>query len=130
MYIVFVILIIIASALIILAVLAQNPKSGMAANFGAGNQVMGARQTADFLEKFTWGLAIVIVTLSLAASVVMNAYRSTSNGNSDKLLEQFMGNRPAEIPVMPLDAAVNGDANAEQAADVVVDGADAGQATE
>lgn len=71
MYVFFIVLIIIASFLIILTVLAQNPKSGMAANFGASNQVMGVRQTADFLEKLTWGLAIAIVVLSLAATMAM-----------------------------------------------------------
>lgn len=71
MYVLFIVLIIIASFLIILTVLAQNPKSGMAANFGASNQVMGVRQTADFLEKLTWGLAIAIVVLSLAATMAM-----------------------------------------------------------
>ena len=60
-----IVLILIASILLILAVLVQNPKSGMAANFGASNQVMGVRQTADFLEKFTWGAATVIFVLSL-----------------------------------------------------------------
>ena len=35
-------LILVASILLILAVLVQSPKSGMAANFGAANQVMGA----------------------------------------------------------------------------------------
>ena len=71
MYIFFIVLIFIAAALLVLAVLAQNPKGGMAANFGASNQVMGARQTADFLEKFTWGLAVAIVVLSLAATMAM-----------------------------------------------------------
>lgn len=71
MYVFFIVLIIFASFLIILAVLAQNPKSGMAANFGASNQVMGVRQTADFLEKLTWGLAIAIVALSLMATMAM-----------------------------------------------------------
>ena len=50
MYIFLIVLIIIASILLVLAVLAQNPKGGMAANFGASNQVMGVRQTADFLD--------------------------------------------------------------------------------
>lgn len=71
MYVFFIVLIIIASFLIILTVLAQSPKSGMAANFGASNQVMGVRQTADFLEKLTWGLSIAIVVLSLAATMAM-----------------------------------------------------------
>ncbi len=43
----------------------------MAANFGASNQVMGVRQTADFLEKSTWGLSIAILVLSLAATMTM-----------------------------------------------------------
>ena len=71
MYIFLIILILIASVLIILTVLAQSPKSGMAANFGASNQVMGVRQTSDFLEKFTWTLAIAILVLSLAATMAM-----------------------------------------------------------
>ena len=64
LYTLCIILILVASILIILAVLVQNPKSGMAANFGASNQVMGVRQTSDFLEKFTWTMAVVIVVLS------------------------------------------------------------------
>ena len=71
MYIVFIILILIAAVLLILTVLVQNPKSGMAANFGASNQVMGVRQTADFLEKLTWGLSIAILVLSLCATMTM-----------------------------------------------------------
>ncbi|MCC8036088.1 MAG: preprotein translocase subunit SecG [Rikenellaceae bacterium] len=71
MYIVCIVLILIASVLIILSVLAQNPKGGMAANFGASNQVMGVRQTSDFLEKFTWTLAISILVLSLVATMTM-----------------------------------------------------------
>ncbi len=72
MYIVFFVLIVLASLLLILAVLAQHPKSGMAANFGASNQVMGARQTSDFLEKFTWGAAISILVLSLMTSMTID----------------------------------------------------------
>lgn len=71
MYIACIVLIFIASILLILAVLAQNPKGGMAANFGASNAVMGVRQTADFLEKSSWGLAIAILVLSLAATMTM-----------------------------------------------------------
>ena len=53
LYTICIALILIASVLVILAVLVQNPKSGMAANFGASNQVMGVRETSDFLEKFS-----------------------------------------------------------------------------
>ena len=72
LYTLCIILILVASILIILAVLFQNPKSGMAANFGASNQVMGVRQTSDFLEKFTWTMAVVIVVLSLLATLAMD----------------------------------------------------------
>lgn len=89
MYIFCIVLIVIASILLILAVLAQNPKSGMAANFGASNQVMGVRQTADFLEKFTWGLAIAIVILSLAATMTMPSNNILSSKSEvEKILEQ------------------------------------------
>ncbi len=71
MHIVVLVLIVLACILIVLTVLAQNPKSGMAANFGASNQVMGVRQTTDFLEKFTWGLAVAIVVLCLSATMLM-----------------------------------------------------------
>ena len=66
-------LILIASVLIILAVLVQNPKSGMAANFGVSNQVMGVRETSDFLEKCTWAMAIAIGVLSLLATLAMGS---------------------------------------------------------
>ncbi len=71
MYIVFLVLIVIACVLLALTVLAQSPKGGMAANFGVSNQVMGVRQTTDFLEKFTWGLASALVVLCLAATMTM-----------------------------------------------------------
>lgn len=71
MHIVVLVLIILACILLVLTVLAQNPKSGMAANFGASNQVMGVRQTTDFLEKLTWGLSVAIVVLCLSATMLM-----------------------------------------------------------
>ena len=43
MYTLCIVLVLIASVLMVLAVLVQNPKRGMASNFGASNQVMGVR---------------------------------------------------------------------------------------
>ena len=57
LYTICIALILVASVLVILAVLVQNPKSGMAANFGASNQVMGVRETTN---------------LSLAATLAMD----------------------------------------------------------
>ncbi|MCH5335071.1 MAG: preprotein translocase subunit SecG [Alistipes sp.] len=76
-------LILVASVLIILAVLVQNPKSGMAANFGAANSTIGVRGTADFLEKFTWTMAIAIVALSLLATVAAGGAHGSSNISKD-----------------------------------------------
>ena len=110
MYIFCIVLILIASILLILAVLAQNPKSGMAANFGASNQVMGVRQTADFLEKFTWGLAISIVVLSLIATMTMpSASISSSKSGVERALEQSLERNenmmPQALPAAGQDAA-------------------------
>ncbi len=71
MYTFCIIMIAIASVLLILAVLVQAPKSGMAANFGAANQTMGVRQTADFLEKFTWAMVAAIVLFTLLSVTAM-----------------------------------------------------------
>ncbi len=66
MYTAISILIIIASILLAITVLAQNSKGGgLAANLSSTNQVMGVRKTADFVEKLTWGLAISLLVLSL-----------------------------------------------------------------
>ncbi len=69
MYIFLSILIVIASLLIIVAVLIQKSKGGgLASNYAGGNQIMGYRKTTDFIEKATWTLAIVICVLSILAS--------------------------------------------------------------
>ena len=63
------VLIIIAAILLVLVVLLQNGKGeGLASNFVAGNQTFGVRQTADILEKITWGLVAFIVVVSIVAS--------------------------------------------------------------
>ncbi|MBQ1268283.1 MAG: preprotein translocase subunit SecG [Muribaculaceae bacterium] len=69
MYIFLSILIVIASLLLIGAVLIQKSKGGgLASNYASGNQIMGYRKTTDFIEKATWGLAIFICVCSIAAS--------------------------------------------------------------
>ena len=106
MYTFLIVLILIASILMVLAVLVQNPKSGMASNFGASNQVMGVRQTADFLEKFTWGAAVVILVLSLLSTIFVGgklneAGKSGVSGDLEMLApttEQAVEMPQAELP--------------------------------
>ncbi|MBE9487998.1 MAG: preprotein translocase subunit SecG [Bacteroidetes bacterium] len=108
MYIFLIVLIIIASLLLILAVLSQHPKGGMAANFGASNQVMGVRQTSDFLERFTWGTAIFIVVVAVAATMFMpskniEASKSLIEQNIQRETENVVDVQPAdnvEIPAL------------------------------
>lgn len=69
MYIFLSILIVIASLLLVGAVLIQKSKgAGLASDYSSGNQYLGYRKTTDFIEKTTWTLAIVICVLSICAS--------------------------------------------------------------
>ena len=100
MYIFFIVLILIASVLLELAVLAQSPKSGMAANFGVSNQVMGVRQTADFLEKSTWGLSVAILVFSLCATMFMPSERVaiSKSGVEKALIENQSTSQESMLP--------------------------------
>ncbi|MBO7609827.1 MAG: preprotein translocase subunit SecG [Muribaculaceae bacterium] len=71
MYTVFAILILIASVLLVGVVLIQKSKGGgLASNMSGYNQLAGVKQTTDFIEKATWGLAIFICVLSIACAFV------------------------------------------------------------
>src|SRR5215212_10646434 len=80
MTVLFVILIILASAILSLIVLVQNPKGGgLAGNIaGFSNQFMGVKQTTDVLEKGTWIFAAVIGVLCLVSSFFITGSISTS----------------------------------------------------
>ena len=81
MYTLFAILIIITCVLLILIIMIQNPKGGgLSSAFGGGNQIMGARKTSDFLEKTTWTLAIILVSLALLSN--FSIPRNTSENQS------------------------------------------------
>lgn len=102
MYTVIAIIIVIASILLTLVVLVQNSKGGgLAANFAAGNQTFGVRQTADFLEKATWTLAIVIIALCILATAFVSTRVSEANTN---LMEQIENATPVQgQPQFPVD---------------------------
>ena len=97
MYITFAIIIVIASIFLTLVVLVQNSKGGgLAANFAAGNQTLGVRQTADFLEKATWTLAITI----LLCCVLATAFISQGSGRQTQLQER-LENVQTGVPQFP-----------------------------
>lgn len=103
MYTVIAILIVIASIFLTLVVLVQNSKGGgLAANFASGNQTFGVRQTADFLEKATWVLALVIIFLCVTAT----AFVSTRVAENDtKLLNKIESSAPVAQPQFPVEQA-------------------------
>lgn len=104
MYTLIAILIVIASIFLTLVVLVQNSKGGgLAANFASGNQTFGVRQTADFLEKATWTLAIAIIVLCILATAFVS---SKGVENTSGVKERIENTTPAqqgqpEFPALP-----------------------------
>ena len=72
MFIALISLIIFVCVLLILVVLAQNPKGGgLSSQFGGStSQLVGVKRTGDLLEKLTWGFAIALVVLSLGTHML------------------------------------------------------------
>ena len=91
MYTLFSILIVITCILLVLIIMIQNPKGGgLSSAFGGGNQIMGARKTSDFLEKTTWTLAIILVSLALLSNF---AIPRSGSSEEQSILEEA---RPIE----------------------------------
>ena len=110
MYILFSIVILVVSVLLGLIVLVQNPKGGgLAANFSGGSQFMGVRQTADMLEKLTWGFGVGILILSLAAATIIPRQVNT-DGMQDTQLRNKIENTaaPVNLPAAPAPTKENG----------------------
>ena len=96
MTIVFLILIVLACAVLGFIILVQNPKGGGLAGNVAGfnNQFMGVKQTNDLLERGTWIFSIVIGLLAVFSSFFM----SGASNNDDNILNKIntsQGTAPA-----------------------------------
>ena len=102
MYVVISILILIVSTLMALIVLVQNSKGGgLASNFSASNQFMGVRQTADFLEKATWTMAVALLVLSLVASMAIPKYTTSAGQTDTELRKQIEQTAPVDFQKPP-----------------------------
>lgn len=87
----------IACLLLIGAVLLQSGKGdGFASNFVSGNQAFGARQTADILEKVTWGLVTFVLVVSIISS-----FTFSKKGSSGDITDSAEIEAPAALPEMP-----------------------------
>lgn len=108
MYTLFSVLIIITCILLLLVVLVQNPKGGgLSATFGGGNQVMGVKKTADFLEKATWYLAIALLFFSLMSNLTISS-RVDDNGQKESIIQEQLDETPIptqSLPVLPVQDA-------------------------
>lgn len=123
MYALIITLVIIASVLLVLVVLAQNSKGGgLSSQFGgAGSQLIGVKKTGDLLERLTWGLIIGLVSLTLLSNFVIPREQSeidtVDQVDLDRSAPSFQ-NVPSSTPVEPVgDDAGNGEQN-EPADDV------------
>ena len=121
MYTLVVILILIVSVLLGLIVLVQNSKGGgLVSNFGGANQMMGVRQTTDFLEKATWTMAGILVVLCLISSITLP--KGSKEGTPKSEIEGIIPN--TEVPAANLDvtpASAPADAPVEAPADAPVE---------
>ena len=101
LFTILVVFIVIASILLTLVVLLQNGKGeGMASNFVAGNQAFGVRQTADFLEKVSWGLVAFILVLSIVSSFTLGT-QGTDVDVTNKIENDATEAQP-EFPSAPI----------------------------
>src|SRR6056300_1475284 len=88
MYIIVSVLVFIIAVLLILVILVQNPKGGLASNFSSSNQVMGVRKTTDFLEKATWTLGIALLVFSVVSSSLIGGPTQSVSNNESELTDE------------------------------------------
>ncbi len=109
-----IIIITIICFLLILVILAQNSKGGgLSSQFGGSStsQIIGVKKTGDFLERFTWGLAIALLVLTLSTDFLIvnpgdNIDVSTSP-NVDKAQDRSQV-PPADFNTSPVDSTAQG----------------------
>ncbi len=102
------VLIIVASIVLGLIVLIQNPKGGgLSGTFGGfGNQLMGVKQTTDVLEKGTWVFAAIVGILCLISPAFIP---KEGNASGDDLIKGISTSpakqQPQPATTVPLPAA-------------------------
>ncbi|GAB3195497.1 preprotein translocase subunit SecG [Pontibacter aydingkolensis] len=104
MYIALISIIVFICVLLILVVLAQNPKGGgLSSQFGGStSQLMGVKRTGDLLEKLTWGFAIALVVLTLGTHMMVGTANQQGAGersiNEERARQSNLPAAPATLP--------------------------------
>ena len=100
------VLVILASILLTIVVLLQNGKGGgLASNFAAGNQTFGVRQTADILEKVTWGLVAFVFVVTIVSSFATSGNTKGGMDVTDQIERSIEESRPQFPPVQGVPGA-------------------------
>lgn len=96
------VLILIVCVLLALVVLVQSSKGGgLSSTFAGQNQYMGVRKTADFLEKATWTLAVILLVLSLSTIFVIPRNTSNQSKQQSELEQMIQNSEPIEYQAPP-----------------------------
>lgn len=79
---IFSIIISIAALLLIFVVYIQNPKGGgLSSDFGSPTQLGGVKQTTEFIDKLTWGLAATIVVSAIIMTMKQPKPQAVNKSN-------------------------------------------------
>jgi len=98
-------LIVIVSFLLVLIVLAQNPKGGgLSSQFGGSgaSNLIGVKKTTDLLERLTWGFAIALFILTLTTNFIIPNPKGT--GITSPNIEKAEQQQQQQIPSLGLDS--------------------------
>ncbi|MFA9192296.1 preprotein translocase subunit SecG [Flavobacterium sp. FZUC8N2.13] len=92
---IFLVLITIVCFLLIVVIMVQNPKGGgLSSSLGGSTQMGGVQKTTDFLDKSTWTLSIVLISLILLSSL---SFTGTLSDSDSKIID----NTEATVPATP-----------------------------
>ena len=128
MFIFIIVVITIIALLITFVVLVQSGKGGGLAGIAAGGatqQVLGARQAPDILEKATWILATAFIVLCILSNFVIDSETAATNSVIQERAQQEQSAPALDLPesAVPVDAGstpapvTGGDAPAEEGDD-------------
>ena len=105
MSVLFIVLILITCVVLGFFVLIQNPKGGgLAGSFGGfGNQMMGAKQSTDVVEKGTWIASAALLVLTLGSFILAPTGKTDANEKT-RAEKVNMGVQVPQMPAAPAQA--------------------------